>query len=99
MVEIMEDYALFLEAKERLEKENDGQTVSMEAVMKQFGITQDNLDEVEVELDNSQRLLVLKAVQKVQINPLPDYEGGYGKPLGNHLQSKLAEKRLRDVGE
>lgn len=41
-------------------------------------------------LDNSQRILVLKGIQKVQQNPLPDYEGGYGKPLGNHKGSKLA---------
>ncbi len=41
-------------------------------------------------LDNSQRILVLKGIQKVQQNPLPDYEGGYGKPLGNHKNSRLA---------
>ena len=41
-------------------------------------------------LDNSQRLVVLKGIKKVSQNPLPDYEGGYGKPLGNHGNSKLA---------
>lgn len=40
-------------------------------------------------LDKSQQLLVLKAIQKVSRNPLPKTEGGYGKPLGNHLTSKL----------
>ena len=42
------------------------------------------------DLDGSQRLLVLKAIKKVSINPLPMDEGGYGKPLGNHTTSKLA---------
>ena len=34
-------------------------------------------------LDGSQRILTLKAIKKVQTNPLPAEEGGYGKPLGN----------------
>ena len=34
-------------------------------------------------LDNSQRLIVRKAISKVSKNPLPQSEGGYGKPLGN----------------
>lgn len=41
-------------------------------------------------LDGSQKKLVLKALSKVSQNPLPDYEGGYGKPLGNTDQAKLA---------
>lgn len=41
-------------------------------------------------LDKSQQLLVLKAIEKVSHNPLAKTEGGYGKPLGNHLTSKLA---------
>lgn len=32
-------------------------------------------------LDFSQQLIILKAVERVQINPLPQSEGGYGKPL------------------
>ncbi|MPM80765.1 hypothetical protein SDC9_127815 [bioreactor metagenome] len=40
-------------------------------------------------LDGAQRLQVLKAIKKVSVNPLPNSEGGYGKPLGNHLSSKL----------
>lgn len=35
------------------------------------------------ELEGSQRKQVLKAIQKISQNSLPDYEGGYGKPLGN----------------
>ena len=34
-------------------------------------------------LDGSQRILVRKAIKKVSTNPLPQSEGGYGKPLGN----------------
>lgn len=34
-------------------------------------------------LDGSQRILVLKAIKKVRNNPLPQSEGGYGKPLRN----------------
>lgn len=41
-------------------------------------------------LDGSQRRLVLKAINKVQQNPLPINESGYGKPLGNHRNSKLS---------
>ena len=32
-------------------------------------------------LDHSQQLVVRKAIQKVQQNPLPNSEGGFGKPL------------------
>jgi mRNA interferase RelE/StbE len=34
-------------------------------------------------LDYSQRLQVVKAINKVAVNPLPQAEDGYGKPLGN----------------
>lgn len=34
-------------------------------------------------LDSSQRMQVVKAVNKVAVNPLPQTEGGYGKLLGN----------------
>jgi mRNA interferase RelE/StbE len=42
------------------------------------------------ELDRTQQLQVLKAIKKVSANPLPNSEGGLGKPLGNHLSTKLA---------
>jgi len=41
-------------------------------------------------LDSTQLLQVLKAIKKVSVNPLPKAEGGYGKPLGNHISGKLA---------
>lgn len=56
-------------------------------------------------LDGSQKPQVAKAIKRVQKNPLPDYEGGYGKPLGNKggndltglLKIKLKKLGLRVV--
>ena len=42
------------------------------------------------ELDGSQRIHVIKAVRKVAQNPLPQSEGGFGKPLGNMAGIDLA---------
>lgn len=41
-------------------------------------------------LDRTQQLQVLKAIEKVSANPLPNSECGFGKPLGNHAENKLA---------
>ena len=41
-------------------------------------------------LDGSQSILVLKAIEKVRENPLPDTEGGYGKPMGSRNASNLS---------
>ena len=54
-----------------------------------------------VELDRSQALLVRKYIQKVSQNPLPQSEGGYGKPLGNKNNINLTgcyKIKLRDAG-
>lgn len=40
-------------------------------------------------LAGNQRLLVVKALDKVLENPLPVSEGGYGKPLGNKQGNDL----------
>ena len=56
-------------------------------------------------LDHSQQLVVRKAIQKVQQNPLPQSEGGFGKPLGHKagtnltgfLKIKLVKEGLRVV--
>ena len=56
-------------------------------------------------LDNSQWLAMRRAIEKVRQNLLPDYEGGYGKPLGNKrnlnlsgcLKIKLKSSGLRAV--
>lgn len=42
------------------------------------------------DLDHAQQLHVVKAIAKVSQNPLPNTEGGYGKPLGSHLAGNLA---------
>jgi mRNA interferase RelE/StbE len=52
-------------------------------------------------LDGSQRILVQKAIKKVQQNPLPVDENGYGKPLGNQSGSSLSgflKIKLRAAG-
>ena len=52
-------------------------------------------------LDGSQKLLVRKAIHKVCQNPLPESEGGYGKPLGNKNSSQLSgflKIKLRNAG-
>jgi len=41
------------------------------------------------DLDSSQRLQVHKAIYKVSKNPLPQSEGGYGKPLGSRQSKDL----------
>jgi mRNA interferase RelE/StbE len=47
------------------------------------------------ELDHSQQLFVLKAIEKVSTNPLPSTEGGLGKPLRNELAGYLKIKLVR----
>ena len=51
-------------------------------------------------LSNNQRVAVFKAIDKVKMNPLPQSEGGYGKPLGNkggiNLTGFLKIKLRRD---
>ncbi|MDO4804048.1 MAG: type II toxin-antitoxin system RelE/ParE family toxin [Lachnospiraceae bacterium] len=40
-------------------------------------------------LDRSQQIIVEKAIKRVKNNPLPQDEGGYGKPLGNRHGTDL----------
>jgi mRNA interferase RelE/StbE len=52
-------------------------------------------------LDGNQRILVQKAIKKVQQNPLPAEENGYGKPLGNQNGNNLTgflKIKLRAAG-
>ena len=57
------------------------------------------------ELSHSQQIFVKKAIRKVQQNPLPQSEGGYGKPLGHRrglnltglLKIKLLKEGIRIV--
>jgi len=56
-------------------------------------------------LSHTQQLVVRKAIDKVRENPLPQSEGGYGKPLGhkhgtnltNLLKIKLRGEGIRVV--
>ena len=41
-------------------------------------------------LDGSQKKIVDKALKRILLNPLPRNEGGYGKPLANLENSRLA---------
>ena len=46
----------------------------------------DYLPEVRKDIKNlsrNQQIVVDKAIKRVKTNPLPQEEGGYGKPLGN----------------
>lgn len=52
-------------------------------------------------LSHRQQIIVKKAIDKVQKNPLPQSEGGYGKPLGNKNGmnlSSLLKIKLRGEG-
>lgn len=52
-------------------------------------------------LDRSLQIPVLKAIKKVSQNPLPQSEGGYGKPLGNkggNNLSGLLKIKLKSYG-
>lgn len=40
-------------------------------------------------LDNSQRIIALKAIKKVSAKPQAKAEGGYGTPLGNKKPARL----------
>ena len=48
-------------------------------------------------LDGSQKKQVQKSLLKIQSNPLPDYQGGYGKPLTGNLSGFLKVK-LKKLG-
>ena len=52
-------------------------------------------------LDRSQQVQVIKAIRKVSANPLPQTEGGLGKPLGNKSNNNLTgycKIKLRSLG-
>ena len=52
-------------------------------------------------LSRSQQVLVMKAMEKVRENPVPQSEGGYGKPLGHKHGlnlTNLLKIKLRGAG-
>ena len=40
-------------------------------------------------LDHSSQIQLLKGIRKVSQNPLPTFQGGYGKPFGNKSGTNL----------
>ncbi len=56
-------------------------------------------------LSHNQQIIVNKAIKKIKTNPLPQSEGGYGKPLGHkrglnltgYLKVKLKHDGIRIV--
>ncbi len=56
-------------------------------------------------LSRRQQIITDKAIKRVKLNPLPDSEGGYGKPLGHkrgrnltgYLKIKLRGEGIRIV--
>lgn len=48
-------------------------------------------------MDDSVKKIVLKGIVKVAENPLPQKEGGYGKPLGNNL-THLLKIKYKKIG-
>lgn len=51
LMEMLSDYILEEEAKKRMEHYDQQETVTQEEIMKEFGITQDDLDAVDVEIE------------------------------------------------
>ncbi len=52
-------------------------------------------------LSGNQRIMTVKAIEKVRQNPLPASEGGYGKPLGHKGANDLIgflKIKLKDAG-
>lgn len=51
IVEALEDYSLFLEAQKRMTSTEDGNFISSQDLMTQLGITNADLNEIEVEIE------------------------------------------------
>ena len=51
LMEMLSDSLLYTEAEKRMAANNDSETLSHEAVMKELGITQEELDEIDVEIE------------------------------------------------
>ncbi len=51
LMEMLSDYMLYTEAKNRMENNNPSENISHEDLMKELGITQDELDGVAVEIE------------------------------------------------
>ena len=50
MLEIIEDYNLFMEAEKRMKNTKSNDFISQETVMKEFGISETDLEDIDVEI-------------------------------------------------
>ena len=50
IMELLEDYTLSLEAKQRL-SESDGRSIPQEEILARYGITDEELDQIDVEIE------------------------------------------------
>lgn len=51
LMEMLSDSLLYTEAEKRMATNNDSETLSHEAVMEELGITQEELDDIDVEIE------------------------------------------------
>ena len=51
LMEMLSDSLLYTEAEKRMAANNDSENLSHEAVMKELGVTQEDLDDIDVEID------------------------------------------------
>ena len=51
LMEMLSDSLLYTEAEKRMATNNDSETLSYEAVMEELGITQKELDDIDVEIE------------------------------------------------
>ena len=51
MVEMLEDYALYFEAERRMKETGESETISERQVLEKLGISQTELDDVDVDIE------------------------------------------------
>ena len=51
LVEMLSDYSLFMEAEQRMAANHDEENIGQEEMMRSLGITQDELDSIDVEIE------------------------------------------------
>ena len=51
LMEMLSDSLLYTEAEKRMAANNDSENLSHEAVMKELGVTQEDLDDIDVEIE------------------------------------------------
>ena len=51
LIEMLSDYLLFSEADKRMAENNDSENISQEEMMRRLGVTQEDLDATDVEIE------------------------------------------------